>query len=55
MTDNKEKISCHVCAKIIPKAAAVHAEGEEYVIHFCDLDCLDHWKKEKGKKKGAAS
>lgn len=51
MTDNEEKISCHVCKKIIPKAAAVHAEGEEYVIHFCDLGCLDHWKTEKKRSK----
>lgn len=46
MKKEEEKIACHVCKKIIPKAAAMHAEGEEYVLHFCDIDCLDFWKKQ---------
>ncbi len=41
----EKKIACHVCKKLIPKAAALHAEGEEYVLHFCHIDCLDYWKK----------
>jgi len=41
-----EKISCQVCHKLIPKAAALHAEGQEYVLHFCDSSCLDHWQQE---------
>jgi hypothetical protein len=45
MTEKEEKIACHICKKMIPKATALHAEGEEYVIHFCDLDCMDYWKK----------
>jgi hypothetical protein len=49
--EEKEKIACHVCKKMIPKAAALHAEGQDYVLHFCHLDCLDYWKKEKEKKK----
>jgi hypothetical protein len=47
MAENEEKIACHVCKQMIPKATAVHAEGEEYVLHFCNLDCMDYWKKEK--------
>jgi len=39
----EKKIACHVCKKLIPKAAALHAEGEEYVLHFCNIDCLDYW------------
>ncbi len=39
-----EKIPCHVCKKMIPKAAALHAEGQDYVLHFCDISCLDYWK-----------
>ncbi len=48
---DEEKIACHICKKEIPKAAAVHSEGQEYVLHFCDISCLDHWKKEEEKKK----
>lgn len=39
-----EKLACHVCRKLIPKAAALHAEGKDYVLHFCDIECLDYWK-----------
>lgn len=38
------KIACHVCQKMIPKAAALHAEGQDYVLYFCDISCLDYWK-----------
>lgn len=41
----EEKISCHVCKKVIPKAAALHAEGQDYVFYFCETKCLDYWKK----------
>jgi len=51
MTKTEEKIACQVCKKIIPKAAAVHAEGQEYVLHFCNVECMNYWKKEQKKKK----
>jgi hypothetical protein len=50
MHKNEEKIACHVCKKMIPKGTAVHAEGKEYVVHFCSLDCMDYWKKENKEK-----
>ena len=46
MSDEQEKIACHVCRKEIPKAAALSSEGEEYVLHFCDISCMDYWKKD---------
>ncbi len=49
--DETEKISCDVCRKMIPKATALHAEGQGYVLHFCDIECLDHWKTHQPKKK----
>jgi hypothetical protein len=50
MSDENEKIACEVCKKMVPKAAAVHAEGEEYVLHFCDTSCLAFWEKENKKE-----
>jgi hypothetical protein len=47
MAEKDEKIACHVCKTMIPKATALHAEGEEYVLHFCSIECMDYWKKEK--------
>ncbi|MBN1271691.1 MAG: DUF3330 domain-containing protein [Candidatus Aminicenantes bacterium] len=50
MKEDEEKIACHVCKKMIPKSAAIHAEGKEYVLHFCNTACLDYWKKHKDEK-----
>jgi hypothetical protein len=47
----EEKISCHICRAEIPKAAALHAEGREYVHHFCSAGCLLEWEKTRGKEK----
>jgi len=44
------KIACHVCKNEIPKSAALNAEGAEYVHFFCNVDCLDYWKKEQAKE-----
>ncbi len=49
MNEHEDKIACHVCQQMIPKAAAIHAEGEEYVLHFCNLDCMEYWKRGQGK------
>ena len=50
MTNENEKIACEVCKKMVPKAAAVHAEGEGYVLHFCNTSCMDFWEKDKKKE-----
>jgi len=50
MKKKAEKISCHVCNKIIPKAAALHPEGEAYVLYFCSTECMDYWQERKEKK-----
>ncbi len=49
--DEEKKIPCHVCRRMIPKAAALQAEGQDYVLHFCNIECLDFWKNQKNKKK----
>jgi len=36
---------------MVPKAAALHAEGQDYVLHFCNIECLDFWKNQKDKAK----
>jgi hypothetical protein len=42
----EEKVSCEACKKMISKAAALHADGQDYALQFCDITCLDYWKKE---------
>lgn len=51
MTEEQEKIACHVCRKEIPKSAALQAEGQDYVYYFCNTECLNYWKKNKEKDK----
>ena len=51
MGEEIEKIACHVCKKEIPKSAAVHHEGQNYVYYFCDIECLNYWEKNKKKDK----
>ena len=50
MKEDNEKISCHICKKEIPKAAALNAEGMDYVLHFCETKCLEFWKKDTKKQ-----
>lgn len=47
--EEEELISCEVCLKIIPRESAEHAETDDYVAHFCGLDCYDQWVKQNPK------
>lgn len=51
MSEEQKKIACHVCKAEIPKAAALNAEGEEYVHYFCNTSCLTYWEEEEKAKK----
>ena len=39
-----EQISCEVCHKEIPLSEAKSFEAEDYVAHFCGLECYSAWK-----------
>jgi len=41
-----EPVSCEVCLNEIPASVACHAEGPDYVHHFCGLECLALWRDE---------
>lgn len=43
-----EQISCEVCHKEIPVSEAMRFETEDYVAHFCGLDCYSTWKNRGG-------
>ena len=38
-----EQIACEICMKEVPKTEALNAEGAEYVLYFCGLDCYRKW------------
>ena len=39
-----EKIACEVCHKEIPLSEANRFEAQDYVAHFCGLECYSAWK-----------
>ncbi len=41
-----ETIHCDVCMKEIPVSEAKNAEAQDYVMHFCGLECYDQWSKQ---------
>jgi hypothetical protein len=42
-------VSCEVCLKEVPGDAAVSADVQDYVHHFCGLDCLRTWRERAGR------
>lgn len=48
-----EQVSCEICMKEVPKTVAMNAEGGEYVLYFCGLDCYQKWSGGEAGKAGA--
>lgn len=44
--DETPKVSCATCLKEVPKSEAKSCEAEDYVLHFCGIDCFDQWRRE---------
>lgn len=40
-------LSCAECMKEIPADAAHSADVDDYVHHFCGLDCFNAWQKKR--------
>jgi hypothetical protein len=40
--------SCEVCLKEIPADSVNVTDAQDYVHHFCGLDCLGVWQKQAG-------
>lgn len=38
-----DEVSCDVCMTQVPASVAVRAEGQDYVRHFCGLECYRKW------------
>ena len=41
-------LTCEVCLKEIPADSVMHADAQDYVHHFCGLECLEIWRKQAG-------
>lgn len=40
-----EVVACDICLKEVPASVVKSAEGLDYVMHFCGLECFDKWKR----------
>ena len=38
-----EWVPCAVCQKEFPKSVALSSEVQDYVLHFCGIDCYEEW------------
>jgi hypothetical protein len=47
-----EQVTCEMCLKEIPKAAATSPEATDYFVYFCGLDCYERWKRQGAGKTG---
>ncbi len=42
-SDNGEHIKCDICLKEVPRSEAERFEAQDYVMHFCGLECYEKW------------
>lgn len=38
-------VACEICQKEVPLSEARRFEAEDYVAHFCGLECYAEWKR----------
>ena len=41
-------MSCEVCLQEIPADSVKQADAQDYIHHFCGLNCLEAWQKRAG-------
>lgn len=41
-------LTCDFCLKDLPAKDSIREEGEDYVAHFCGLECFEAWQKRHG-------
>lgn len=49
---NERKVSCAECEQELPESRAISSEAEDYVHHFCGLDCHHRWRERHESKLG---
>ncbi len=48
---DQELLSCEICIKEVPMMSGKALEIDDYVMHFCGLECFDKWHKQAENKK----
>ncbi|MDH5231145.1 MAG: DUF3330 domain-containing protein [Gammaproteobacteria bacterium] len=49
-----EQLACDICLKEIPDSVDSTFEGDDYISHFCGLECYDQWQQQKAQKEESA-
>ena len=49
-SSNEPVVACDICLTEIPESVAFHQEGDEYVQHFCGIECYSQWKEQQSPK-----
>lgn len=39
-----DTVACHSCQREVPRSVAEQAEGADYLLYFCGLDCFAKWR-----------
>lgn len=42
------RVRCEICLREIPRSEARSAEGRDYVVYFCGLECFEKWRDGRG-------
>ena len=40
-----ELVACEICMEEIPTSLGTSMEADDYVHHFCGIDCYQQWQK----------
>jgi hypothetical protein len=51
--DSCTVVSCEICLKDMPADAINVTDAQDYVHHFCGLECLEAWQKQAGVRQPA--
>ena len=44
---NCKMVQCAECLRQVPEERAVKSETQDYVRHYCGLDCLHEWEQQR--------
>ena len=50
-SNDESMIECSICLKEVPESEAKIAEAQDYIRHFCGIDCYKKWQDTKDQHK----
>ena len=42
--DDAESLNCDICTREIPADSMHSSEIDDYVVHYCGIECYEKWK-----------